>query len=224
MAASNRIVPGRALFPDLIPVFSGRTTLRGGGVAQTLRKTDLTRKFHEAGRLLNQQLWYWGQDIQRPEGNLLIAYGLTRIAPPSNKGKCPAIYQFDTGRHGQNIMLRGFGIWYQQASRKPMFWRRYKPDPQRVVEYSADQPPWLESDLPLLATPRIRQELNVIEQSFRQLCHWIADYEAWIARELPPYYRTATLTGFRGQEPFPPERMEQLWRALAALETSAVAA
>lgn len=226
MAASIRMVPGRVPLPDFAPAFSGRTALRRVDVtpAPLLRKTDLTRKFHEAGRLLNQQLWYWGQDIQRSEGNLLIAYGLTRIAPPADKGKCPAIYQFDSGHHGEKIMLRGFGIWYQECNREPLFWRRFKPVPQRVVEQSADQLPWLETDLPHLATPRIRRELNVIERSFRQLCHWIADYEAWIAREFPPRYRTATLTGFRGQKPFPPESMEQTWRGLTELETSAAAA
>jgi len=226
MAASISIIPGRAPFADFFPAISGRTAPRRVDVtpAPALRKTDLTRKFHEAGRLLNQQLWYWGQDIQRSEGNLLIAYGLTRIAPPADKGKCPAIYQFKSGPHGQSIMLRGFGIWYQEGSREPLFWRRYKPVPQRVIADSADQLPWLETDLPLLATPRICQELNVIERSYRQLCHWIANYESWIARELPPDYRTTTLTGFRGQKPFPPESMEQAWRALGAFETSAAAA
>jgi hypothetical protein len=39
-----------------------------------------TRKVGTA--LFDQQTWCWGQDIQRPEGNLLVAYGLTRQRSP----------------------------------------------------------------------------------------------------------------------------------------------
>lgn len=32
--------------------------------------------------LFDQQLWCWGQVIRRPEGNLLLAYGMTRQRLP----------------------------------------------------------------------------------------------------------------------------------------------
>ena len=32
--------------------------------------------------LLNQQIWYWGRDICKEEGNLLVEIGFERIEPP----------------------------------------------------------------------------------------------------------------------------------------------
>ena len=34
--------------------------------------------------LLSQQIWAWGQDVRRKQGNLLIEFGFERVKPPAD--------------------------------------------------------------------------------------------------------------------------------------------
>ena len=59
---------------------SGRTgdeSARWLGALNNVRKIGTT--------LLDQQLWCWGQDIRRTEGNALLAYGFTKHRPLEGK-------------------------------------------------------------------------------------------------------------------------------------------
>ena len=38
--------------------------------------------------LLNQQCWFWGQDVRRAEGNLLLELGFQRQRPPEEQQGC----------------------------------------------------------------------------------------------------------------------------------------
>ena len=45
-----------------------------------------------AARLLSQQVWCWGRDIERPDGNWLMEVGFERIEPTFKCEDCDSIY------------------------------------------------------------------------------------------------------------------------------------
>ena len=46
---------------------------------------------HAVG-LLSQQIWCWGKDILRSEGNWLLHQGFTRLEPPVDREDCSSVY------------------------------------------------------------------------------------------------------------------------------------
>lgn len=67
-----------------------------------------------ARELLDQQLWCWGCDIRRPEGNLLLEYGF-RAHQPSAEGHSSTCYELsrDVVR---TVLLWAFGASYLDAA------------------------------------------------------------------------------------------------------------
>ena len=61
--------------------------------------------------LLNQQIWYWGRDICKEEGNLLLEIGFERIEPPPTSDAVSSVYSLELPGN-RNIILRGYGIFY----------------------------------------------------------------------------------------------------------------
>ena len=64
-----------------------------------------------AAALLSQQVWCWGRDILRPEGNWLLEFGFDRIEPPANRKHCASVYALAMPRR-RCVVLRGFGVFY----------------------------------------------------------------------------------------------------------------
>lgn len=148
--------------------------------------TELRRR----GRiLLNQQLWLWGQDIRRQEGNALIEYGFARIRPPEGvKGSNTYVYH---PAPGVVVTLWAFGLSYAQADRGVIFLPRFTFTPQLVA---AETPPgvvWSALQLPARRTPRGAREWARAHRLFIPALRWIAAYECWIAGKRGPAYRRA---------------------------------
>ena len=61
--------------------------------------------------LLSQQIWCWGRDILRPEGNVLLEQGFERLIAPPDKANKKNIYALSPAS-GRTVILRGFGIVY----------------------------------------------------------------------------------------------------------------
>ncbi|MEM9657068.1 MAG: hypothetical protein AAF961_01795, partial [Planctomycetota bacterium] len=57
--------------------------------------------------LLSQQVWCWGRDILRPEGNWLIEVGFERVEPPADRQDCSSVYALRLPL-GRCVVLRGF--------------------------------------------------------------------------------------------------------------------
>ena len=84
---------------------SGRTdgeSARWSGALNKVRKIGTT--------LLDQQLWCWGQDIRRAEGNALLAYRFTKHRAPEGKPGSTAYEWRGSGR--SRVILWGFGLFY----------------------------------------------------------------------------------------------------------------
>ena len=48
--------------------------------------------------LFSQQIWCWGCDIRRPEGNWLVELGFERMAPPANRESCSSVLRVKPAR------------------------------------------------------------------------------------------------------------------------------
>ena len=81
-------------------------------VAPSIAKfTQLPSSLQKRGKvLLNQQCWLWGQDVRRPEGNLLLERGFERLRPPEEAGGATQYTLFLT--NDLRVRLWGFGMYF----------------------------------------------------------------------------------------------------------------
>ena len=78
-----------------------------------------------AVELLSQQVWCWGRDILRPDGNWLIEVGFDRIEPPDDREGCSSVYSLALP-NDRCVVLRGFGVFYGDICHGGVFLRRYE--------------------------------------------------------------------------------------------------
>lgn len=142
--------------------------------------------------LLSQQLWCWGQDISRPEGNRLLQVGFDRIPPPEEeKDSSSSVYRLNIPG-GRNVILRGFGVFYGDEKFGGVFFPRYEFLPRYTPTSILEKPPWLKGDLPSLALPSPAQRIPFVSLVL-DLIEWIRIYEMEIVDQLGVEYRRSTL-------------------------------
>ena len=169
----------------------------------------------QAVRLLSQQVWCWGRDIVRPEGNWLVELGFDRIAPPAHRKNCASVYSLAMP-HRRCVVLRGFGVFYGDGQLGGVFLPRSKFQPRYTKQATLDSPPWSLEDLPMLGTPTESQQPPCARLTL-DLIDWIRDYEENIVEQLGIAYRRATLLDWHnGKRPFvPAENFASAWRDLS---------
>ena len=102
--------------------------------------------------LLSQQVWCWGRDILRPEGNWLLEIGFDCIEPPADRKEYHSVYSLELPR-GRCVILRGFGAFYGDLRRGGVFLPRYEFRPRYTNHATLERPPWSDADLPNLNGP-----------------------------------------------------------------------
>ena len=70
----------------------------------------------DAAGLLSQQLWCFGQDIRRVEGNWLIEQGFQRTPPPREQKDCASVYTLSLSASKRKR-------WFVAAERMSCLWR-----------------------------------------------------------------------------------------------------
>ncbi len=168
---------------------------------------------HAVG-LLSQQVWCWGRDILRPEGNWLLEIGFVRIEPPAERKECSSVYTLALPQ-GRNVVLRGFGAFYGDRQRGTVFLPRDAFRPRYTTNGTLDRPPWSNADLPKLTAPDDLQRNDCASLTL-DLVDWMRDYEAAIIERLGIEYRRSTLVEWdNGKRPImPAEEMARAWRLL----------
>jgi hypothetical protein len=171
-------------------------------------RTELRRR---AIALLDQQLWCWGRDVVRPEGNILLSLGMSRHRSTAPEALCTAY----TGRvvGGGVVWLWGFGLVYCLPNQGGVFLRRYGFDPVLVRE------PWRPVHQPDQLGPFTRptsvQQRATAAELVRAAALWIAGYEHWIAETFGTAYREATLATRNVPPAVPAKEMASAWENLA---------
>lgn len=171
----------------------------------------------QASALFNQQVWCWGQDLLRPEGNWLIEVGFKRFAPPMRVTQCPSIYRLDLPQ-GRHVVLRGFGVFYSNEKLGGIFLPRYQFAPRYTKQAELSRKPWTKDDLPKWVRPTRSQRANVNALT-HELVQWIGDYEATVRHRLGIEYRDATLQEWDDgtRAVIPAEDVVFAWQTLACL-------
>ena len=78
-------------------------------VKQSSKKSYPNEGVKTGIELLSQQIWCWGRDILRVNGNWLIDLGFEVIYPPVEMERVKNIYLYQISEF-QRIILRGFGV------------------------------------------------------------------------------------------------------------------
>lgn len=167
--------------------------------------------------LIEQQMWCWGCDVRRKEGNLLVAYGLEKAPSPDPRFHSAYRCALDSGR----LTLWGWGFWFAMPDYGSIFISRsnfrvcYTPD---VILSPAA---WSEPQLPRLSAPR--DENARLKSCFllSRLFSWISGYERWLTTQLQPDYREYTLTAWpqrrRYRGGIPPAQVAHQWSQFAQM-------
>ncbi len=164
-----------------------------------------------ATNLLHQQMWCWGYDIRRSEGNLLQDRGFTIQRPPdSTAGSSCYVLHTDDGLY---IALWGFGVWCAQCG-TGLFLRRYSFAPRLTPTAEPSSQLWNASFLPTLCVPTTHMEGRSVQSLLSTLLHWMSEYEQWIQTTIGCMYRKQSLQGWKPLV-VPAEQMTLAWKHLA---------
>ncbi|AWM36614.1 hypothetical protein GobsT_55680 [Gemmata obscuriglobus] len=162
-----------------------------------------------ATALLDQQLWCWGRDVARPEGNILLGLGMCRYRAPDGRGTAY------TGRVAGDgvVWLWGFGLLYCRPGVGGVFLRRYGFEPVLVGE--PRHPVHTPERLGPFVRPVTGGERAAARELLRAATGWAAGYEHWVAETFGSGYRHASLAS-RGKPPaVPAKQMAGEWEHLA---------
>lgn len=155
----------------------------------------------QAVDLFSQQIWCWGCDIKRPEGNWLVELGFERTTPPADRESCSSIYALSLPQ-GRCVVLRGFGVLYGDPKYGSIFWPRYEFCPLYTTQPTLDGPLWSNTDLPNSTYQNCFHKTSCISLMLN-LIDWIKSYEEQITDRLGIEYRRATLMKWHnGDRPF----------------------
>ena len=141
--------------------------------------------------LLSQQIWSWGQDIRRKQGNLLIEFGFERVKPPADVEIEDSVYTLRLTKN-RTIILRGFGVYYCDINHGAIFLPRYEFIPGYTTNTSLEQPLWTYDELPELYFPT-ETEWDSYITMLTNLVDWIQSYEQTVIETHSVEYCKSTL-------------------------------
>jgi hypothetical protein len=149
-----------------------------------------------AERLLDQQMWCFGQDVRYPEGNLLLHFGFERHRQPvdASKGSLSrnSAYVLRPSRDCE-IVLWGFGIFFGQIGTGAIFLRRFAFSPSWTTMPRLPAIVWSPEHLPPLGLPVTRSERGQARRLLKATALWLAGYERWVHRTAGIEYRRQCL-------------------------------
>lgn len=139
---------------------------------------------------LEKQLWCLGQDIRRPEGNLMMEYGFERNRPGTNVMGSSA-YSLNDGT--TQVVVWGWGIAIAEAGKGALWIRRNNFDPQWSPIEEIPSTVFRPEDLPRSMVPSTPEEEGHALHLFQTLCSTLAKYETWIDLNQQSSYRADIL-------------------------------
>ncbi len=114
-----------------------------------------------AVKLLSQQVWCWGRDIERIEGNWLMEIGFERTEPTFRCENCDSIYSLELS-NGKRVILRAFGVFYGNDQKEGIYLPRYEFLPKYLRRLNIKNLPWEKNDLPELHFPNNSEVSNCV--------------------------------------------------------------
>tara|TARA_B100001175_G_scaffold309623_1_gene311558 strand:+ start:619 stop:1209 length:591 start_codon:yes stop_codon:yes gene_type:complete len=145
----------------------------------------------DARDLLSQQVWCWGRDICRKEGNWLLEYGFKRTKPPKDSGIIFSAYSLELPNN-RCIILRGSGVFYGDLRYGGVFISRHDFTPRYTKNSTLENPFWSISEMDEFRLPNQEEKVDY-NALITGLISWITTYEENIIDCLGMGYRRASL-------------------------------
>lgn len=164
-------------------------------------------------RLLTQQCWYWGCDVRRPEGNLLLALGFERTRPPEGV-EGSTMYLLEPAP-GAQVILWSFGVFFGCEGAGGLFLNRFRFEPLLLEQAALLPAIWQIEQLPTMsrAGDADRARLNAL---LGDLLRWVVEYEHAVLAVQGLAYREACLAQWSRQKlGLPADGLVPAWQTLA---------
>ncbi len=167
------------------------------------------RRFGE--KLLAQQLWCWGRDIEYASENLLMRYGFRRYRDKESWDRSTC-YRLD--RDDLHVALWGFGMFFGRRDLGGLFLGRFDfcPDwaPIESLSFGIHYP----EELPDFGRPSGQDQWLRARQLWASLLLWISEYECWAIETAGMEHRQQCVATWL--RPFvDAERMIEAWQFLS---------
>lgn len=161
--------------------------------------------------LLHQQCWCWGQDIRRPQGSLLLAYGFDRTRTPAG---VEGSTRYTLREAACEWSLWGFGMAFSEASRGAIYVNRYNFIPHWMDSGEQLHQVWHGNQLAGLRPAASMAALRRTRCLMKLLLRRVASYERWVLEREGVGYRRLALREWQ-RPAILPERMPQEWDRLS---------
>ncbi|MEM7342743.1 MAG: hypothetical protein AAF485_00740, partial [Chloroflexota bacterium] len=162
--------------------------------------------------LLDQQMWCFGYDIRRSDGNLLREYGFTRQQQPEEeRGSC---YTLCLGSDCQ-VGLWGSGLFYGHGELGGLSLKRYQFHPKLTESPQLSANTAGASKLPAGRKPQTEAEIAQIGVLLGQALSWLALYEQWVQGVAGSDYRSQSVQAWHRKMVVSADEMAATWQELA---------
>jgi len=164
--------------------------------------------------LIDQQMWCWGCDVRRAEGNLLLAYGFEKRPSPN-----PRFHSAYTLRLCATCALTvwGWGLWVADVRYGSVFISRSRFHATYTPDVVLAPCAWQADQLPLSQTGG--GDAPCAYPLLAQACRFAADYETWLPSQVKGDYRETVISAWperrRHKGGTPASSMAKAWRGLA---------
>lgn len=164
-------------------------------------------------KLLTQQCWYWGCDVRRPEGNLLLALGFDRTRPPEGVAGS-TMYALAPAPDAQ-VILWSFGVFLGRAGAGGLFLDRFRFEPLLVDQATLPPAIWQVEQLPSRGRA-VDADRTRLAALLGDLLRWVIAYEQTVLAVQGLAYREACLDQWsRRKLGLPADALVPAWQALA---------
>jgi hypothetical protein len=163
------------------------------------------------GKLMEQQVWCWGRDVEYTDGNLLMRFGFERYRDRGTADRSTC-YRLDKDR--LHVSLWGFGMFFGRRDWGGLYLHRFDFCPQWAPVESLSLAIHWPDELPGFARPRGRAQWERAHKLWKASLLWIASYEAWVRATVGLAYRRECVATWA--RPFVrAEKIEAAWRLLS---------
>jgi hypothetical protein len=168
--------------------------------------------------LLDQQMWCWGCDIRRSDGNLLLAYGAEKRPSPDPREH--SAYSFHLP-DGMTLNLWGWGVWVAREGFGSLLLSRSRFRVRYTSEVVLMPDAWRENDLPDTDHQLDDHAHSMAYHLLAQTMHWMSNYERWVLTQSTPTYRRHVTNAWPQRKHYrggvPPDDVPQQWQTLAQI-------
>ena len=169
-----------------------------------------------ARMLIDQQMWCWGCDVRRTEGNLLSLYGADKRPSPDPRYHSAYLVQIE---ETAVVNLWSWGLWIACPDRGSLFIGRSRFHVGYIRDAILMPDAWRKRDLPLTELKLDSNDFTRARDLLATALRWIGGYEAWLSTVLASDYRDQALAKWPQRKRYkggiPASEMAECWFKLA---------